>query len=183
MQLAIGQSVVAVTPLQLANSYSAVSNGGTLYSPNIAIKITKGGTQEIVRSIEPRVLHQIELPPEIRDAIMQGLTGAVNSKDGTAAGAFGGFPNWTVAGKTGTAQVQDKTDTSLFVGIGPADAPQYIGVAVLEESGFGATAAAPVIRRVFQALADPTNAPTVGPGGVLTAPVPGAVDNSDGSAD
>ena len=183
VQLAIGQSVVAVTPLQLANAYSAVTNGGTLYSPNIAIKVTKGGTQEVVRSIEPRVLHQVALPPEFRDPIMEGLTGAVNSKDGTAYGAFLNFPNWTVAGKTGTAQVQDKTDTSLFVGIGPADAPQYIGVAVLEESGFGATAAAPVIRRVFQALADPANAPTVGAGGVLTAPVPGAVDNSAGSAD
>jgi len=58
-----------------------------------------------------------------------------------------------------------------------------VGVAVLEQSGFGATAAAPVIRRVFQALADPANAPTVGPGGVLSVPVPGAVDNFAGSPD
>jgi hypothetical protein len=58
-----------------------------------------------------------------------------------------------------------------------------VGVAVLEESGFGATAAAPVIRRVFQALADPANAPTVGAGGVLSSPLEGAVDNSNGSPD
>jgi penicillin-binding protein 2 len=183
VQQAIGQSTVAVTPLQLANAYGTLANGGTLYSPNIAIKVTKGGTQDVVRNIDPRVLHQVDLPPEFRDPIMQGLTGAVNSREGTAYGAFLNFPNWTVAGKTGTAQVEGKTDTSLFVGIAPAVAPRYVGVAVLEESGFGATAAAPVVRRVLQAIADPENAPTVGPGGVLTAPVPGEIDNSAGSPD
>ena len=106
----------------------------------------------------------------------------MNSAEGTAYGAFRSFPNWQVAGKTGTAQITGKQDTALFVGIAPFDAPKYVGVAVLEESGFGATAA-PRSSAVFQALADPTNAPTVGPGGVLSAPVPGAVDNSNGSPD
>lgn len=183
VQLAIGQNAVAVTPLQLANAYSTLANGGTLYSPNIAIKITKGGTNEVVRTIEARALHQVSIPPDFRDPIMQGLFGAVNSPEGTAYGAFRSFPNWQVAGKTGTAQITGKQDTALFVGIAPFDAPKYVGVAVLEQSGFGATAAAPVIRRVFQALADPTTAPTVGPGGVLSAPIPGAVDNSNGSPD
>jgi penicillin-binding protein 2 len=183
VQLAIGQNTVTVTPLQLANAYSTLANGGTLYSPNIAIKITRGGTNEVVRTIDPRALRQVAMPPEFRDPIMQGLSGAVNSAEGTAFGAFRSFPNWQVAGKTGTAQVTGKQDTALFVGIAPLEAPQYVGVAVLEESGFGATAAAPVIRRVFQALADPASAPTVGPGGVLSAPLLGAVDNSNGSPD
>jgi penicillin-binding protein 2 len=183
VQLAIGQNTVTVTPLQLADAYSAMANGGTLYSPNIAIKITRGGTNDVVRAIEPRVLHQVAMPPEFRDPIMQGLAGAVNSAEGTAYGAFRSFPNWQVAGKTGTAQITNKQDTALFVGIAPLDAPQFVGVAVLEESGFGATAAAPVIRRVFQALSDPTKAPTVGPGGVLSAPLLGAIDNSNGSPD
>jgi penicillin-binding protein 2 len=182
IQLAIGQNVVAVTPLQLANSYAALANGGTLYSPNIALKIQKP-TGEVVRVFEPRVLHQVQLPPEIRDPLMQGFTGAVNSAEGTAYGAFRDFPTWSVAGKTGTAQVTGKTDTALFVGMAPAEAPGYVGTAVLEESGFGATAAAPVIRRVLQSLADPTQAPTVGPGGVLSAPAPGLVDNADGAPD
>ena len=183
VQMAIGQNSVAVTPLQLANAYSTFANGGTLYSPNIAIKITKGGTQDVTRSIEPRVLHQVDLPPEFRLPMMQGFVGAVNSREGTAYGAFLNFPNWQVAGKTGTAQVQGKQDTALFVGMAPAEAPKYVGVAVLEQSGFGATAAAPVIRRVFQSLADPANAPTVQPGGILSEPVPGAIDNSNGSPD
>src|SRR5262249_32046263 len=96
--------------------------------------------------------------------------------------AFAGWDGWTVAGKTGTAQVQGKTDTSLFVGFGPAEAPQYVGTAVLEESGFGADAAAPVIRRVFQALADPATAPTVGHGGVLSSPLPTIGDTGNSGA-
>src|SRR5205814_2187404 len=84
-------------PLQLANAYSTFANGGTLYSPNIAIKITKGGTPDIVRSIEPRAQRQVSMPPEFRDPMMQGFTGAVNSSEGTAYGAFRNFPNWTVA--------------------------------------------------------------------------------------
>jgi penicillin-binding protein 2 len=182
IQLAIGQNVVAVTPLQLANAYAAVANGGTLYSPNIALKVQKPSGQ-VVRTIEPRVLHQVQLPPEVRDPLMQGFTGAVNSSEGTAYGAFRDFPGWTVAGKTGTAQVQGKTDTALFVGIAPEQLPAFVGSAVLEQSGFGATAAAPVIRRVFQSLADPTQAPTVGPGGVLSSPAPGLVDNANGAPD
>jgi penicillin-binding protein 2 len=182
IQLAIGQNVVGVTPLQLANAYASLANGGTLYSPNIALKIQKP-SGELVRSIDPRVLHQVQLPPEVRDPLMDGFTGAVNSSEGTAYGAFRGFPNWQVAGKTGTAQVQGKTDTALFVGMAPAQGTQYVGTAVLEESGFGATAAAPVIRRVFQSLADPTQAPTVGPGGVLSSPAPGLVDNANGAPD
>ena len=62
VQLAIGQNTVTVTPLQLANAYSTMANGGTLYSPNIAIKITQGGTNDVVRTIEPRVLHQVAMP-------------------------------------------------------------------------------------------------------------------------
>ena len=87
------------------------------------------------------------------------------------------------AGALMVAGAQGKQDTALFVGMAPADAPQFVGVAVLEESGFGATAAAPVIRRVFQSLADPAHAPTVRPGGTLSEPVPGNVDNSGGAPD
>jgi hypothetical protein len=45
-------------------------------------------------------------------------------------------------------------------------------VAVLENSGFGAVHAAPLVRRLFQGLANPEQQPTVGDGGTLTEPVP-----------
>jgi penicillin-binding protein 2 len=183
VQLAIGQNAVAVTPLQLANAYGTFANGGTLYSPNIALKITAPGKpDQVLRTFGPRVLHQTDIPAEFHDPILQGLEGVTTEKGGTATAAFKGFDGWPVAGKTGTAQVQGKTDTSLFVGIAPADSPHYVADAVLEQSGFGADAAAPVVRRVFQALSDPANAPTVGPGGVLSSPLQGSVDTSGSGA-
>ncbi len=57
-----------------------------------------------------------------------------------------------MAGKTGTAQVAGKGDTSLFASFGPIGRPQYTIVAVLEESGFGADAAAPVVRHVWETV-------------------------------
>ena len=79
------------------------------------------------------------------------------SGGGTARSSFRGFPDtFAVAGKTGTAQVSGgRADTSLFVGFGPVDTSQYVVTAILEESGFGGQAAAPLVRRVFEALADP----------------------------
>ena len=55
--------------------------------------------------------------------ILDGLIGVTTASGGTAGRAFAGFPNWTVAGKTGTAQVNDKADTALFAAFGPAEAP------------------------------------------------------------
>jgi penicillin-binding protein 2 len=165
INLAIGQGDLVVTPLQLADAYGAFANGGTLYSPNIAMEIlAPGGTGQVVRTIDPRTLRTIDMPPNVRDPIFQGLVGVTQDKDGTGYGSFQGFPaGWTVAGKTGTAQVQGKTDTALFAGFGPAESPKYVAVAVLEQSGFGARAAAPVVRSIFEPLADPTLMPTLGP--------------------
>ena len=162
-----------MTPLQLADAYEAFANGGTLYSPNIASAIlAPGGTGQVVRTIEPRTLRTIDMPPNVRDPIFEGLVGVTQDEDGTAYGSFLGFPEgWTVGGKTGTAEVSGKTDTALFAGFGPAISPKYVAVAVLEESGFGARAAAPVVRAIFEPLADPSLMPTLGPGGVLSKPV------------
>lgn len=57
------------------------------------------------------------------------------------------------AGKTGTAEVTGKQDTSFFTAYAPANAPRYVVSVVLEESGLGASAAAPVARRVLEAIA------------------------------
>ena len=85
---------------------------------------------------------------------MSGFTGAVASSEGTAYNAFAGFPldRYPIAGKTGTAQAPPKQDTALFVGLGPVYDPRYVTAVVMEQSGFGASAAAPVARRVFGQL-------------------------------
>jgi penicillin-binding protein 2 len=57
-----------------------------------------------------------------------------------------------VAGKTGTAQVQNHDPTSVFSSFAPAGNPQFVVTAVMEESGYGADAAAPVVRRIYDGL-------------------------------
>ncbi len=191
VNLAVGQGEMLSTPLQLANAYAAFANGGTVFSPNIASRILDPTTGDdtdprIDREIGPRVLRTIPLTSAIRDPILAGLIGAVSSPRGTAAPAFSGFPlsQYPLAGKTGTAQTAGKQaqfDTSLFVGFGPVGSPKYVVAAVLEQSGFGAQAAAPVVRRMFESLAGFTPLPEVQPappiGVVAPLVVTGLVDN------
>lgn len=153
VNIAIGQGEMLVTPLQLANAYGALANGGTLLAPNIVREVRRSGTDEVVRSFEPRALRRIEFAPGWREAFVDGFVGVTTDEDGTAAGTFSGFPNWLVAGKTGTAQVGGKADTAVFAAFAPADAPRYAAAAFLEESGFGGVAAAPLVRRILEPLA------------------------------
>ena len=85
---------------------------------------------------QPEVAGQVDLPPEVREPLYEGLVNVPVS--GTASRAFAGFPldRYPIAGKTGTAQVDGKSDTAVFAAFGPAPAPEY-AVAVVMESGFG----------------------------------------------
>jgi penicillin-binding protein 2 len=153
VSLAIGQGELTVTPIQLANAYATFGNNGVRWSPNIALRV-QDHDENVVRQITARVKERIEIPPAVRDVLMAGFIGAVGSEEGTAFNAFAGFPldQFPVAGKTGTAQAPPRQDTALFVGMAPAYDPRYVTAVVMEQSGFGASAAAPVSRRVFGQL-------------------------------
>ncbi len=161
VNLAIGQGDLVVTPLQLADAYATVANGGTKFSPNVGKEVRAPDGGPVVRTIAPRVSAQVALTAEVRDPIMSGLS-LVTTGRGTGAGVFAGWDRATfeVGGKTGTAEAgnrlangtRSKQDTSLFVGVAPMDDPQYVVAAVLEQSGRGAEAAAPVVRSVMGQL-------------------------------
>ncbi len=165
VNLAIGQAMVAVTPLQLARAYGTFSNGGTVYEPHVAARVMHSGAAErpltdpdqtgVLRTIEPVVKSQVDLPPSTWDPIHQGLAGVTTDKNGTAFGAFLGFDQraFPIVGKTGTAQVDGKADTSVFASYGPDGGTRYAVAAILEESGFGSQAAAPVVRHLYEFLA------------------------------
>jgi penicillin-binding protein 2 len=80
---------------------------------------------------------------------------------GTAYGVFHNTPlQGIVAGKTGTAQVQaPRQDTSVFTSFAPAQNPQYVVDAFIEEAGYGASVAAPVVREVYDSLFNLTPQP------------------------
>ncbi|HEX9547017.1 MAG TPA: penicillin-binding transpeptidase domain-containing protein, partial [Acidimicrobiales bacterium] len=149
--LAIGQGEIVVTPLQLADAYATFANGGTLWRPRVASRVlSRDGS--VVQTFAPVAVGHVALPN--RDVMLAGFEGAVAGPSGTAYGAFAGFPldQLQVAGKTGTAQVTGKQPTSVFSSFAPANAPQYVVTAVLEQSGYGATAAAPVVRHVYDLI-------------------------------
>ncbi len=156
--LSIGQGLLGATPLQMANGYGAFANGGTLYAPKVVDRVENSVSGEVLQSFGDRVINRIYLPNSIRRPILQGLLGVTGDLDGTAHRAFVGFPHeeWSVAGKTGTAEVEGKADFSLFAAFGPNPNPEYVVVAVMEESGFGASIAAPAVRRVLEPIARDT---------------------------
>lgn len=162
VNLAIGQGDLGVTPLQLAAAYAAFANGGTLYQPQVASAVL-GRDGSSTSGIPPRAVGQISFPPGAHEAMLQGFEGAVMSSEGTAFEAFAGFPfsRFPVGGKTGTAQVNGKEDTSLFTAFAPADKPRYVVTVFEEQAGFGASGAAPVARRILEAIDGTPSAPPV----------------------
>jgi penicillin-binding protein 2 len=151
-QTAIGQFEDLVTPLQLANAYSTFANGGTLWEPRLAADAqTPAG--KIVQAYRTRPKDTVTLQPDQRAAMLAGFVGVVQSPGGTAAGIFTGpLASHDLAGKTGTAQVTGKQSTSIFTSFAPASNPQYEVTAILEQAGYGADVAGPVVRQIYDAL-------------------------------
>lgn len=156
--VAIGQGDVLATPMQLANAYATFANGGSMFAPRVVLDVRDRDSGQVLagRDFTPRLVRQIDLPAEWRQPMLEGFEAVtLPGTGGTASTTFAGFPQdrFPVAAKTGTAQVDDRQDTSLFVAFAPARAPRYVAVAVLEEAGNGGNAAAPTVRRILEPLA------------------------------
>jgi penicillin-binding protein 2 len=148
---AIGQGYVNVTPLQLANAYAALANGGTLYSPRVAEALLSPDGK-VVQKIAPPVLGHLPAAKSTLAYIRNALQGVVTS--GTAASTFATFPlnKVCVAGKTGTAQAYGKEATSVFASFAPCGNPKYVVVVMIPNSGFGADVSAPAVRQIWDGL-------------------------------
>ena len=165
---AIGQGYVTATPLQLTNAYVALANGGTLYEPRIGEALmTPAG--KVAQKINPPVVRKLPVSSETLSYMRSALAGVVSQ--GTAAGAFGGFPlnQVCVGGKTGTAQIVGKTATSVFASFAPCDNPKLVVVVMLPNSGYGADAAAPAVRQIWDGIFGLEGKQAAMPGGGLPA--------------
>jgi penicillin-binding protein 2 len=157
IEMAFGQGTTAVTPLELANAYATFANGGTRYTPEVAAAVVDAHGKVVIR-YQPRVLGRVNLPPRVRNPILQGLEGVVMSPSGTGYGTFHSVINFSlasfpIAGKTGTASNQHGQEpNSLFVGFGPVNHPRYVVLCVIGQGGYGASAAAPVVAQAFNYL-------------------------------
>jgi penicillin-binding protein 2 len=150
VNMSIGQGEVLTTPLQVANSFAAVANGGTLHRPRVVKEIVhRDGTVEQLPTEE---LGTLPVSAQTMAVLRKGLEGVTEAR-GTAGSVFGSFP-LKVAGKTGTAELKPKQPFAWFAGYAPADDPEYVVVAMLEEGGGGSQTAAPIVKRVFEGLFD-----------------------------
>lgn len=150
INMSIGQGDVLATPLQLANSYAAIANGGTLYQPHFGLKLLDD--EEEVGSIELAEPRPVEVSPASMQAIRASLE-AVTSY-GTVAGTFANssLSAIGVAGKTGTAEIDGKQPYAWFASYAPSSNPQYVVAVMLEEGGGGGQTAAPIARRIFEGI-------------------------------
>ncbi len=137
--MSIGQGLVLVTPLEEAVMVSAIANGGYRVKPHLLSSMT--GTPETQRV-------RIGIKPSTIQVIKEGLIAVV--AEGTGQGLNDGSIPMT-AGKTGTSEVIGQEDHSLYVAFGPADKPEIAIAVIVENAGFGAVAAAPIAKEVFQA--------------------------------
>ncbi len=193
VQVSIGQGLFAATPLQLANAYASLGNGGFVMRPLIVKNILAPFTPNevgvpamadldeavVVESFDrPEILNQLEMPPEVREPIIAGLTRVIcpEYRNGERCGVtyppessryrattgerlFRDYPHerLPVAGKTGTAQGAGQypwNDSSVFGAFSLDENQPYTIVAYLEKSGYGSKAAAPVVKCMFSVLAE-----------------------------
>jgi penicillin-binding protein 2 len=152
IQLATGQGDLQTNPLQMALAYAALGNGGKIVTPHVGLEV-EDAAGRVLKEFEFKPQRKVHIDPGYRTAILEGLHAAAQEGDGTAAGVFGGFPI-PIAGKTGTAERPGHGDQSWFAALSPYPNPRIVTVATVEEGGFGAESAAPVVLDILEAIYD-----------------------------
>jgi penicillin-binding protein 2 len=160
ISLGIGQGYNTFTMLQLATATSALANGGFKQTPRVVRATQDPLTHQEQASASPPAV-DLGFHPDHLGVIRNGLVGVTTG--GTSTQVFAGA-SYQSAGKTGTAQAvtigqkdkynagklaEHQRDHALYMAFAPADAPRIAVAAIVENAGFGAAHAAPIVRRVF----------------------------------
>ena len=155
VNFSIGQGDTLLTPIQMAQLYAAIANGGKIYKPQVARAIVKPNG-DVVKEFLPEVVATNVLSKKSTKFLHESLRAVVT--EGTAAGAFPAFPV-AVSGKTGTAEDKGrnkdgsaKADTAWFASFAPADNPKYVVVMVVSQGGFGSSISAVGAKDIWAAL-------------------------------
>ena len=159
ISIGIGQGYNAYTPIQLAQAVATLANNGVMFRPHLVRHIVDTKTSE-QRPIEPKPLRDLGWKEKNLEVIHRAMVGV--NKEGTGARAFAGA-QYTVGGKTGTAQVfslkgaqykesavkKNLRDHALFIAYAPMEKPTIALAVLVENGGFGAQSAAPIARMVL----------------------------------
>ena len=153
ISLGIGQGYNTFTPLQLAYATALLVNNGSAARPHLVKDIEEGMSHER-RPVTTESV-KLNLKQENIDVIKRAMVGVV--KEGTAARVFGGT-GYATGGKTGTAQVitigkNEKYNAAALAehkrDHAPVDNPKIVIAVIVENGGFGASAAAPIARKAM----------------------------------
>ncbi|HVJ23073.1 MAG TPA: penicillin-binding protein 2 [Burkholderiales bacterium] len=160
ISIGIGQGYNAYTPIQLAQAMATVAANGAMYRPRVVAHIENPRTRER-HSFEPELVQRVPLKREWVEFVKRAMAGVTTEGTGARAFARAGY---TSGGKTGTAQViamkqnekydekkvdERHRDHSLYIAFAPLDNPIIATLVIVENGGFGARAAAPITRTVF----------------------------------
>ncbi len=162
ISLGIGQGYNSFTPMQLANALATMANGGTRFKPRVVRMVEDMDTHRFVAT-PAEVAERLHLDPGYWQVVHDGMVAVNAGKQGTAYAVFKDAP-YTSAGKTGTAQVftvgqhqhydaadlaRHLLDHALYTVWAPADNPTICVALIVEHAGWGASAAAPIARKLI----------------------------------
>ncbi len=143
-QSGIGQAEVLATPVQMALVAQTIANNGVMMKPTLVNKVTDYNGN-VIKSLTPSSIGEVTYPgyaTEIRGFMRKVVSGGT----GTRAGISG----VQVCGKTGTAQhIESKTPHSWFIGFAPYNKPEIAIAVIVEDGGYGGTAAAAISAKVM----------------------------------
>lgn len=143
-QCGIGQSSILATPMQMALVASTIANDGVMIEPKLVNEVVdmNGNT---VKKVGSKKYSQV-IPSGDAATITEYMVNLVKNN-----GSMSYFNGMNVAGKTGTAENPSGADHSWFIGFAPANDPQIAISVIVENGGFGATSAAPVVGKMMSA--------------------------------
>jgi len=154
VNLSIGQGYLNATPLQMANVYATIANGGDLLQPWV-VEFTRGPDGEETRVGKRTVIHHIPLSADQLAQLQAALRDQTSNPWGAGSSKVFGDMAWPIAGKTGTAQNQATAEGkphSWFAAFGPyGEEATIASVVMVESSGEGVSYAAPITRKIYDA--------------------------------
>jgi penicillin-binding protein 2 len=141
----IGQGEISVTPMQMAVYAASLANGGTIFQPHVV----RAYSNNLLRKVENFDFDskKVNINPKFFDIIRKGMYDVVNTPGGTAGNVKSS--EIVISGKTGTAQNPHGQDHSWFICYAPEVNPKIAVAVIVENAGFGSTAAAPIARNLI----------------------------------
>jgi penicillin-binding protein 2 len=150
----MGQGMVSLTPLQMAQFLSTLINGGTRYKAHLVKQVLNSdGTLKM--EVIPEVMNKLDLDPDNVKAVIEGMGKVTEEPGGTGRAVFGNYPIRT-GGKTGTSQPGDgeianhRDNYGWYASFAPFDKPEIVVIVAIYDGGHGSYAAY-TARAVFDA--------------------------------